>query len=52
MPVLHNPQQTLMNNYVPITSKKFIISLWVEILGVMMFTFLGSTVKDAVHGPW
>jgi hypothetical protein len=41
-----------MNNYVPITSKKFIISLWVEFVGVMMFTFLGSTVKDAVHGPW
>jgi hypothetical protein len=36
----------------PITSKTFIVSLLVEFIGVMIFTFLGSTVTDKVHGPW
>lgn len=36
----------------PITSKTFIVSLLVEFIGVMIFTFLGSSVTDKVHGPW
>jgi hypothetical protein len=36
----------------PITSKTFIVSLLVEFIGVMIFTFLGSSVSDKVHGPW
>ena len=44
--------QTLMNNYASIASKTFLITLLVEFLGVMVFTFLGSTVNDKVHGPW
>jgi hypothetical protein len=36
--------QTLMNNYVAITSKKFAVSVVVECVGVLVFTFLGSTV--------
>lgn len=39
-------------NYQPVTSKTFAISLLVEFLGVMLFSFLGTTVNDKVHGPW
>jgi hypothetical protein len=36
----------------PVTSKQFSVSLLVEFIGVMLFSFLGSTVSDKVHGPW
>jgi hypothetical protein len=36
----------------PITSKTFSVSLLVEFIGVMIFSFLGSTVDDKVWGPW
>jgi len=45
-------KDTLFANYQPITSKTFSISLLVEFLGVMIFSFLGTTVNDKVHGPW
>lgn len=41
-----------MSNYVAITSKTFVVSLLIECVGVLVFTFLGSTVNDKVHGPW
>lgn len=44
--------QTLFVNYAAITSKTFLVTLMVEFIGVMVFAFLGSTVKDPVHGPW
>jgi hypothetical protein len=31
-----------------VTSKTFLVSLMVEFIGTMMFTFLGSTVTDKV----
>ncbi|KAF6256244.1 aquaporin-like protein [Scenedesmus sp. NREL 46B-D3] len=43
---------TVFANYQAITSKTFLVSLMVEFIGTMMFTFLGSTVTDKVFGPW
>lgn len=42
-------RSTLFANYQPITSKTFTISLLVEFLGVMIFSFLGTTVNDKVR---
>lgn len=48
----HVDSETVFANYQAITSRTFIVSLLVEFIGVMIFTFLGSTVNDKVHGPW
>eukprot|EP00775_Hariotina_reticulata_P007751 gene7751-7950_t len=45
-------QETVFNNYQPVTSKVFAISLLVEFIGVLIFSFLGTTVDDKVFGPW
>ena len=42
-------RSTLFANYQPITSRTFTISLLVEFLGVMIFSFLGTTVNDKVR---
>jgi hypothetical protein len=44
--------QTVFSNYASVSSKTFVVSLLVEFIGTMIFTFLGSTVSDPVHGPW
>ncbi|WIA38461.1 hypothetical protein OEZ86_001784 [Tetradesmus obliquus] len=43
---------TVFSNYQAVTSKTFVVSLMCEFIGVMVFTFLGSTVSDKVFGPW
>lgn len=45
-------QDTCFTNYQPVTSKTFAVSLLLEFIGVMIFSFLGTTVSDKVHGPW
>ncbi|KAF8061944.1 Nodulin-26 [Scenedesmus sp. PABB004] len=45
-------KDSCFSNYQAITSKTFAISLLCEFIGVMVFTFLGSTVSDKVFGPW
>ena len=44
--------QTVFVNYVAITSKTFLVSLLMECIGVLVFTFLGSTVTDKALVPW
>jgi len=45
-------QETVFANYQSIRSKTFFVSLLVEFIGVMIFSFIGTTVTDKVFGPW
>lgn len=43
---------TVFANYQAIHSKTFVVSLLVEFIGVMMFSFLGSTVTNPILAPF
>eukprot|EP00878_Enallax_costatus_P000143 GHUV01000186.1.p1 GENE.GHUV01000186.1~~GHUV01000186.1.p1 ORF type:complete len:303 (+),score=50.80 GHUV01000186.1:123-1031(+) len=45
-------RDSVFANYQAVRSKTFIVSLLVEFIGTMIFTFLGSSVSDKVFGPW
>ncbi|GBF97262.1 hypothetical protein Rsub_09953 [Raphidocelis subcapitata] len=46
------PAETTFTVYKSIKSHQFLVSLLVEFLGVLLFSFLGSTVTDPQLGPW